>query len=75
MIFSLITNPAAAAYQVCRGHRAVVVASTGFGIIGAVGGFVFSYYLNLPTGACTVLLSTILFALAAGYRTFAVGRD
>jgi manganese/iron transport system permease protein len=75
MIFSLITNPAAAAYQVCRGHRAVVVASTGFGVLSAVGGFVCSYYLNLPTGACTVLVSTMLFALAAGYRTFVVARD
>jgi manganese/iron transport system permease protein len=75
MIFSLITNPAAAAYQVCRGHRAVVAASTGFGVLSAVGGFVCSYYLNLPTGACTVLVSTILFALAAGYRAMEAGRD
>jgi ABC-type Mn2+/Zn2+ transport system permease subunit len=75
MISSLITNPAAAAYPVCRGHRAVVVASTGFGVLSAVGGFVCSYYPNLPTGACTVLVSTMLFALAAGYRTFGVGRD
>jgi len=72
MIFSLITNPAAAAYQICRGHRTVVIVSTAFGIISAVGGFVLSYYLNLPTGACIVLASTAIFALAAGYR--AVGR-
>ena len=68
MIFSLITNPAAAAYQVCRGHRAVAIASTLLGLLSAVGGFVVSYYLNLPTGACIVLASTVLFALAAGYK-------
>jgi len=68
MIFSLITNPAAAAYQVCRGHRAVIVTSTLFGVVSAVGGFIVSYYLNLPTGACIVLASTLLFALAAGWR-------
>jgi len=68
MIFSLITNPAAAAYQICRGHRAVVVASTLFGIVSATGGFIFSYFLDLPTGACIVLASTGLFALAALYR-------
>jgi manganese/iron transport system permease protein len=68
MIFSLITNPAAAAYQVCRGHRAVVVTSVTFGIISAVGGLTASYYLNLPTGACIVLAGAMLFALAAGYR-------
>jgi manganese/iron transport system permease protein len=71
MIFSLITNPAAAAYQICRGHRAVVLTSTLFGVLSAVGGFIASYYLNLPTGACIVLASTVVFALAALYRTLA----
>jgi len=76
MIFSLITNPAAAAYQICRGHRAVVITSTTFGVLSATGGFVASYYLNLPTGACIVLTSTALFALAAAYRaTAAAGAD
>lgn len=75
MIFSLITNPAAAAYQICRGHRAVVAVSTGFGVASAVGGFVFSYYFNLPTGACTVLASTAFFAAAATYRTLAGRAD
>ena len=68
MIFSLITNPAAAAYQLCRGHRAVVCTSTFFGMLSAVGGFVVSYYANLPTGACIVLASTAIFALAAACR-------
>jgi len=75
MIFSLITNPAAAAYQVCRGHRAVVLASTAFGVLSAVGGFLFSYYLSLPTGACTVLASTVLFAAAAATRTLSARAD
>lgn len=75
MIFSLITNPAAAAYQICRGHRSVVLASTAFGVISAVGGFVCSYYFNLPTGACTVLASTLLFASAVAYRTLAGRAD
>ena len=68
MIFSLITNPAAAAYQVCRGHRAVILTSTTLGVVSAVGGFVFSYLLDLPTGACIVLASTAIFALAVAYK-------
>jgi manganese/iron transport system permease protein len=75
MIFSLITNPAAAAYQICRGHQAVVCASTLFGVLSAVGGFVASYYLNLPTGACIVLASAVIFALAAIYRAIAGPAD
>lgn len=75
MIFSLITNPAAAAYQVCRGHRAVVIAAILFGILSAVGGFIVSYYANLPTGACIVLTSAVVFALAALYRTLIGSAD
>jgi manganese/iron transport system permease protein len=68
MIFSLITNPAAAAYQVCRGHRSVMITSTLLGAIAAVVGFLFSFYLELPTGACIVIVSTLIFGLAAAYR-------
>jgi len=68
MIFSLITNPAAAAYQICRGHRAILVVSVAFGVVSAAGGFLLSYFLDLPTGACIVLASTALFAAAAAYR-------
>jgi manganese/iron transport system permease protein len=75
MIFSLITNPAAAAYQICRGHRAVIVTATLAGVVSAVGGFIVSYYLNLPTGACIVLTGTLLFALAAAYRVVAGRTD
>ncbi|MFA5553876.1 MAG: metal ABC transporter permease [Phycisphaerae bacterium] len=68
MIFSLITNPAAAAYQVCRGHRAVVITATLLGAGTAVIGFLISFYLGLPTGACIVIVSTMAFGLAVIYR-------
>jgi manganese/iron transport system permease protein len=75
MIFSLITNPAAAAYQVCRGHRSVVIVSTLFGVLSSLGGFLVSYRFNLPTGACIVLVSATLFALAAAYRALTNSGD
>ena len=75
MIFSLITNPAAAAYQVCRGHKAVVIASTAFGTLSAVGGFMVSYWYDLPTGACIILASVVIFGLAALYRVIAARAD
>jgi len=68
MIFSLITNPAAAAYQVCRGHRAIIVVSMILGVLSTASGIVVSYYLDLPTGACIVLASTALFAASVVYR-------
>jgi len=75
MIFSLITNPAAAAYQICQGYRSVVITSTLFGMLSAVGGFLVSFYCNLPTGACIVVFSTLIFAAAAVCRTFLWDRD
>jgi len=75
MIFSLISNPAAAAYQLCRGHRAIVAVSEAFGVQSTAGGFFLSYFLNLPTGACIVLVSTLLFALSAGYRALSGRSD
>ena len=75
MIFSLITCPAAAAYQICTGHRAVVIAATVFGMASAVVGFLVSYYLDLPTGACIVIVSAAVFAVSASYRAFRRKRD
>jgi manganese/iron transport system permease protein len=70
MIFSLITCPAAAAYQICKGHKSVIAAATLFGMASAVIGFLVSYYLDLPTGACIVIVSAGFFAASALYRTF-----
>jgi manganese/iron transport system permease protein len=75
MIFSLITNPAAAAYQICKGHNAVVVTAVLFGMFSAVAGFLLSFWYNLPTGACIVLVSTLLFAAAAMIRRLTPARD
>jgi len=44
-------------------------------MLSAVGDFVVSYYANLPTGACIVLASTAIFALAAAYRAQAARAD
>jgi len=73
LIFALITNPAAAAYQICRGHKSAVFISTSIGILSAVGGFLISFYSNLPTGACIIVTSTLIFALAVAYR-LAIGK-
>jgi manganese/iron transport system permease protein len=69
MIFSLITCPAAAAYQICTGHKSVTFAATIFGILSVLVGFLVSYYFNLPTGACIVIVSTGVFGVAVLYRT------
>ena len=68
MIFSLITCPAAAAYQICKGYYSVIITSSLFGMLSALSGFFISYYMNLPTGACIVIVSVFLFALTTLYK-------
>lgn len=75
LIFSLITNPAAAAYQICRGYRSVVIVSSLLGMLSAIFGFLASFYFDLPTGACIAIATTLIFVLAVIYRRVIGMRD
>lgn len=68
MIYSLITNPAAAAFQLVRGHTRVTVLATVLGAVSGLGGFLLSAWTDLPTGAVIVLLSSLLVIAAALWR-------
>lgn len=65
MIYSLMTNPAAAAFLLVRGHGRVVLMSAGLGAASAVGGFLVAAFTDLPTGAVIVLVSSAVVLLAA----------
>lgn len=75
MIYSLLTNPAAAAYEVGGSMRAVRLFACAFGLASTLGGFWASYAFDLPTGACIVIASTLVYAaaLAAGRRRGTTG--
>jgi manganese/iron transport system permease protein len=65
MIYSLITNPAVAAFQLTRGHdRALVLAMVLGGAV-SLGGFLIAWCTDLPTGATIVILSSLLVGAAA----------
>lgn len=64
MIYSLVTNPAIAAFQLVGGARRVILLSMILGAVSGLGGFMLSLLTDLPTGALIVLLSSAL-ALAA----------
>jgi manganese/iron transport system permease protein len=68
MIFSLITCPAAAAYQICKGYVQVILMSALFGMLSSLAGFFISFYLNLPTGACIVIVSVSIFGLTTLFK-------
>jgi len=65
MIYSLMTNPAAAAFLLVRGHGRALVVSALLGAISGLGGFLLALWLDLPTGATIVIFSSLLVAGAA----------
>jgi len=68
MIYSLMVNPATAAFQLVKGYRRVLLLSFILGGFSGLGGFLISAATDLPTGATIVLLSSSLVGTAAGIR-------
>jgi manganese/iron transport system permease protein len=65
LIFSLILNPAAAAYQLTYSMKRMFLLSAAFGVLSGWIGLLFSYLFNIPSGATIVVTSSIVFGLAA----------
>lgn len=65
LIFSLILNPAAAAYQLTYSMKRMFLISAVFGVLSCWIGLFFSYVLNIPSGATIVITSSLIFMLAA----------
>lgn len=65
MIYSLMANPAAAAFQLVRGHGPALAVAVLLGALSGLGGFLVAYYLDLPVGAVIVVLSSLLVVVAA----------
>ena len=68
MIYSLISNPAAAAFQVARGCRRALLLSAVFGATSGLGGFLIAAATDLPSGAVIVLVSSALLLGSAVVR-------
>lgn len=60
MIYSLISNPAAAAFQVARGFGRTLLLSALLGAASGLGGFLLAAATDLPSGAVIVLVSSAL---------------
>ena len=66
MIYSLITNPAAAAFQLVKGCGRALALAALLGALSGLGGFLIAAVTDLPSGAVIVLFSSGLVLLAAG---------
>lgn len=60
MIYSLISNPAAAAFQLTSGCRKSIILSSILGALSGLCGFIISALTDLPSGAVIVLFSALL---------------
>jgi manganese/iron transport system permease protein len=65
LVYSLIVNPAATAYQLTYNLKRMFLLAACFGVLSGWIGLVLSYFLNLPTGALIIVVSTLFFAISA----------
>jgi ABC-type Mn2+/Zn2+ transport system permease subunit len=65
LIEALLVTPAATAYQLTNRYGLMFVLSWAAGVVACVAGLVISFYLQVPSGAAIVIVSTALFGLAA----------
>lgn len=65
LIFSLILNPAAAAYQLTYSMKRMFLLAAGFGVLSGWAGLLISYLFNFPSGATIVITSSAIFMIAA----------
>jgi manganese/iron transport system permease protein len=65
LIFSLILNPAAAAYQLTYSMKRMFYLAAAFGVLSGWVGLFLSYVLDVPSGALIVLTSAAIFFIAS----------
>lgn len=64
LIFSLVTLPALAAYQLTYDFKMMYVLSVSFAVLSSLCGLFISYFLSLPTGATVIVMSNFIFFLS-----------
>ncbi|MFC1927305.1 metal ABC transporter permease [Chloroflexota bacterium] len=67
LIYCLILNPAAAAYQLTYSLRKMLFIAAAFGVISCWAGLVASYFFDIPSGASIVITSSVIFGLATAF--------
>lgn len=70
LVFSLLFIPAASAFLLSENIKLILCFSAILGSFSAVGGIFLSLLLDLPTGACIVLMATFILIISAVYAHF-----
>src|SRR4030042_4476399 len=67
LMYSLLLNPAAAAYQLTYSLKKMLLIAVAFGVASCWAGLAASYLLDIPSGAAIVITSAIIFGLATAF--------
>jgi len=66
LVIALLTIPATMARQFTHNLKKMMILSIFWGMVFSFGGLILSYYLDLASGATTVLLSGLVFLVSRG---------
>jgi zinc transport system permease protein len=75
LVISFLTIPQSTANLYSRDFRTILYLSILFGLLGSLIGLVFSYSLDIPSGASIIFAFVIIFALAKVLRYFQLKRS
>ena len=67
LIYALIINPAAAAYQLTYSLKRMLLLASLFGVVSCFAGLAASYFLDIPSGASIVITSCAIFGVATAF--------
>ncbi len=70
LVSSLIVVPSVTALKLSKNFSMAIVLSVSLGTFSTIGGLFISYFLNLPSGAMIVVVSTALFLIVAIIKAF-----
>lgn len=65
LVAAFLVIPAAAARLLSRTFFAMTLLSIGIGVLSAIAGLLFSYVLDIPSGATIILVQAVIFGVAA----------
>ena len=72
LVISLLTIPQLTANLFTHSFTHIIWLSIGIGYLSCLGGFLLSYYLNVPSGASIIFFSIIIYAVCKLFKTFRV---
>lgn len=61
LVVAMLITPASSAYLISKSLHQMMIISAIFGLISAVIGIYISYMMNVPSGACIVIIATIIY--------------